>query len=82
MGLGIIRIFKAFKGITDKYEGTIKCSKKLDETLDFIKNAWPNKQAKSLYRAGKLRVVKEDVYTGFYERKYGLYRDCYQGAQG
>ena len=29
MGLGIIRIFKAFKGITDKYEGTIKCSKKL-----------------------------------------------------
>ena len=34
MGLGIIRIFKAFKGITDKYEGTIKCSKKLDETLE------------------------------------------------
>lgn len=67
MGLGIIRIFKAFKGITDKYEGTIKCSKKLDETLDFIKNAWPNKQAKSLYRAGKLRVVKDVNWNTWHE---------------
>ena len=67
MGLGIIRIFKAFKGITDKYEGTIKCSKKLDETLDFIKNTWPSKQAKSLYRAGKLRVVKDVNWNTWHE---------------
>lgn len=67
MGLGIIRIFKAFKGITDKYEGTIKCSKRLDETLELIKNTWPKKQAKSLYRAGKLRVVKDVNWNTWHE---------------
>ena len=67
MGLGIIRIFKAFKGITDKYEGTIKCSKRLDETLELIKNTWPEKQAKSLYRAGKLRVVKDVNWNTWHE---------------
>ncbi len=67
MGLGIIRIFKAFKGITDKYEGTIKCSKRLDETLELIKNTWPGKQAKSLYRAGKLRVVKDVNWNTWHE---------------
>ena len=67
MGLGIIRIFKAFKEITDKYEGTIKCSKRLDETLEFIKNTWPEKQAKSLYRAGKLRVVKDVNWNTWHE---------------
>lgn len=67
MGLGIIRIFKAFKGITDKYEGTIKCSKRLDETLKLIKNTWPEKQAKSLYRAGKLRVVKDVNWNTWHE---------------
>lgn len=60
MGLGIIRIFKAFKGITDHYEGSIQCSKKLDETLDFIKTTYVKKSGKSLYRAGKF-VVKKDV---------------------
>lgn len=67
MGLGIIRIFKAFKEITDKYEGTIKCSKRLDETLELIKNTWPEKQAKSLYRAGKLRVVKDVNWNTWHE---------------
>jgi hypothetical protein len=67
MGLGIIRIFKAFKEITDKYEGTIKCSKRLDETLELIKNKWPEKQAKSLYRAGKLRVVKDVNWNTWHE---------------
>ena len=67
MGLGIIRIFKAFKGITDKYEGTIKCSKRLDETLELIKNKWPEKQAKSLYRAGKLRVAKDVNWNTWHE---------------
>jgi hypothetical protein len=67
MGLGIIRIFKAFKGITDKYEGTIKCSKRLDETLEFIKNTWPEKQAKSLYRPGRLRVVKDVNWNTWHE---------------
>ena len=67
MGLGIIRIFKAFKEITDKYEGTIKCSKRLDETLKLIKNTWPEKQAKSLYRAGKLRVVKDVNWNTWHE---------------
>lgn len=67
MGLGIIRIFKAFKGVTDKYEGTIKCSKKLDETLELIKNTWPEKQAKSLYRAGKLRVAKDVNWNTWHE---------------
>ena len=38
MGLKLIRIFKAFREMTDKYEGTLKCSKDLDATLDFIKN--------------------------------------------
>lgn len=67
MGLGIIRIFKAFKEITDKYEGTIKCSKRLDETLELIKNTWPNQQAKSLYRAGKFRVVKDVNWNTWHE---------------
>ena len=67
MGLGIVRIFKAFKGITDKYEGTIKCSKKLDETLEFIKKTWPDKQAKSLYRAGKFRVAKDVNWNTWHE---------------
>ena len=67
MGLGIIRIFKAFKEITDKYEGTIKCSKRLDETLELIKNTWPEKQEKSLYRAGKLRVVKDVNWNTWHE---------------
>ena len=67
MGLGIIRIFKAFKEITDKYEGTIKCSKRLDETLELIKNTWPKKQEKSLYRAGKLRVVKDVNWNTWHE---------------
>lgn len=67
MGLGIIRIFKALKGITDKYEGTIKCSKRLDETLEFIKKTWPEKQAKSLYRAGKFRVAKDVNWNTWYE---------------
>lgn len=67
MGLGIIRFFKAFKEITDKYEGTIKCSKRLDETLELIKNTWPEKQAKSLYRAGKLRVVKDVNWNTWHE---------------
>lgn len=67
MGFSIIRIFKAFKGITDKYEGTIKCSKDLNKTLEFIKNTWPAKQEKSLYRAGKLRVAKDVNWNTWHE---------------
>ena len=67
MGLGIMRIFKAFRGITDQYEGTIKCSKKLDETLDLIKTTWVNKSGKSLYRAGKFQVVKDVNWNTWHE---------------
>lgn len=61
--MGLIRIFKAFKGITDKYEGTIKCSKDLRATLEFIKKY----QGKGLYRAGKLRVVKDVNWNTWHE---------------
>lgn len=61
--MGVIRIFKAFKGITDNYEGTIKCSKDLNATLNFIKTY----QGKGLYRAGKLRVVKDVNWNTWHE---------------
>ena len=67
MGLNIMRIIKAFKGKTDKYEGTIQCSKKLNETLDFIKTTWTEKSGKSLYRAGKFRVVKDVNWNTWHE---------------
>ena len=67
MGLKLIRIFKAFREMTDKYEGTLKCSKDLDATLDFIKNTWPEKQAKSLYRCGRLRVAKDVNWNTWHE---------------
>ena len=67
MGLKLIRIFKAFKEMTDKYEGTLKCSKDLDATLDFIKNTWPEKQAKSLYRCGRFRVAKDVNWNTWHE---------------
>ena len=61
--MGIIRIFKAFKGITDKYEGTIKCSKDLNATLNLIRKY----QGKGLYRAGKLRVAKDVNWNTWHE---------------
>ena len=67
MGLKIMRIIKAFKGVTDKYEGTIQCSKRLNETLDFIKTTWTEKSGKSLYRAGKFRVVKDVNWNTWHE---------------
>ena len=67
MGLKIIRIFKAFREKTDKYEATLKCSKDLEATLDFIKNTWPEKQAKSLYRCGKFRVAKDVNWNTWHE---------------
>ena len=67
MGLKIMRIIKAFKGATDKYEGTIQCSKRLNETLDFIKTTWTEKSGKSLYRAGKFRVVKDVNWNTWHE---------------
>ena len=67
MGLKIMRIIKAFRGVTDKYEGTIQCSKRLNETLDFIKTTWTEKSGKSLYRAGKFRVVKDVNWNTWHE---------------
>ena len=67
MGLKIMRIIKAFRGATDKYEGTIQCSKRLNETLDFIKTTWTEKSGKSLYRAGKFRVVKDVNWNTWHE---------------
>lgn len=57
--MDIFRIISAFKGKTDKYEGSIDCSKDLKQTLEYIRN-W---QGKGLYRAGKLRVAR-DVNNG------------------
>ena len=57
--MDIFRIISAFQGKTDKYEGSIDCSKDLKQTLEYIRN-W---QGKGLYRAGKLRVAR-DVNNG------------------
>ena len=67
MGLGIMRMIKAFKGVTDKYEGTIKCSKDLNATLEFIKTTYVEKSGKTLYRAGKFRVVKDVNWNTWHE---------------
>ena len=53
--MGIIRVYKAFKGITDRYEASFECAKPLAPTLDFIRKY----QGNGLYRAGKLRVAKD-----------------------
>lgn len=57
--MDIFRIISAFQGKTDKYEGSIDCSKDLKQTLEYIRN-W---QGKGIYRAGKLRVAR-DVNNG------------------
>ena len=67
MGLGIMRFIKAWKNITDKYEGTIQCSKKLNETLDFIKTTYVEKSGKTFYRSGKFRVVKDVNWNTWHE---------------
>ena len=66
MGLKIIRIFKSFKEITDKYEGSFQCSKDLNSSLEFIKKTWPDQQAKTLYH-GKFRVVKDVNWNTWHE---------------
>lgn len=67
MGLGIMRMIKAFRNVTDKYEGTIKCSKDLNATLEFIKTTYVEKSGKTLYRAGKFRVVKDVNWNTWHE---------------
>ena len=57
--MGLIRLIKAFRGVTDKYEATIQCSKKLEDTLNCIKKTFVEKSGKTLYRAGKFVVVKD-----------------------
>lgn len=61
--MGIMRIFKAFKGVTDKYEASFKCNKDLESTLNFIRKY----QGKSIYRAGKLRVAKDVNHITWHE---------------
>lgn len=59
MGLGIFRFIKAMKMLTDRYEGTIPCSKKLDEALELIRIKWVKKSGMSLYRSGKFQIVSD-----------------------